>query len=216
MNEDIIVCGVTEDKLIEDIGVMVPKGEVTPISALQANKSKDLHRLLSQGLIFRLNTNSLLRLRGLRPDSTPPVVNPSVTQLQEERDQLAHEVKMLQTALSQASAANVALTSENAQLRDQMKSLEVVIAGHTDQSSKLDTLLELVRSRPTTVQVVAGQGSIPAAVEVDDSAPIYIPSQIKSEVSEGRVTLKEGSADAGSLSDASKALKGLRGKKATQ
>ena len=66
---DVIVCGVSEDKLIEDIGVMVPKGDVITVPGAQAYKSKDLWRLISQQVIFQLNSNSLLRI--VRPVEAP-------------------------------------------------------------------------------------------------------------------------------------------------
>jgi len=204
-NGDMIVCGVSEDKLIEDIGVMVPKGEATPILGAQAVKSKDLWRLLSQGVIFQLKANSVLRV------IAPSHAAPPVPKLQEERDRLSLENETLREENAQLIKENGDLYGLNVHLKGEVGRLERELKEATGKDAKLDAILELVKSRPTTViQNVTGAPAS-SGLDVDDSAPIYIPSQIKSDNNgEARVSLKEEASDAGSLADASKALKGLR------
>jgi len=219
-NGDLIVCGVSEDTLVEDIGVMVPKGDAVPIQGHLANKSKDLWRLLSQSVIFRLNENSLLRVR---PRVEPEAIPVQSLALQEERDQLSVEVQELRSKLSRIRSENQTLRTEVEQLREEksglteeLSTLRSSLVGHSEHASKLDALIELVKSRP----VVLAGGSILSVVdeeESDDSIPLYIPSQIKSDSpADKKVSLKEGASDVSSVSDASKALKGMRRKAQSQ
>lgn len=198
--EDIIVCGVRDNCLVEDIRVMVPKGEAVCIKGLLANKSRDLWRLLSQGLLFRLNANGLLR--SVRPaagrSALPAPIEPdetaqlreTVARLQVERDSLRAEVGSLREKLYRLQVQPLESDSSKEVLK------------------KLENLTELVMSRPTaTVTIPSVQPSPP----VEDDAPIYIPSQIKSDGS-GRVSMKEQKSDGSGLSDVSQKLKGLRKK----
>lgn len=222
-NGDLIVCGVSEDKLVEDIGLMVPKGDAVPVPAILANKSKDLWRLISQGVIFRLNENSLLRVRArVMPDQPP-------TERGNDRDRFEAEVERLREENDDLVNENGKLFSLNVSLQEEVKRLRSVVA--TQQStletqqtalsarqghdSKLDAILELVKTQQAGVTYQKGSVSVPriAVADVDDSAPLFIPSQIKSDhQEEGRVSLKEEASDASTLTDASKALKGMRKK----
>lgn len=205
-NGDVTVCGVSEDKLVEDIGVLVPKGDVVTIPGPLAHRSKDLWRLLSQGLIFQLNANSLLRLK--RADSTPA---PPV-----ELEKLELETQSLRSELTKVQTDNTGLRAEVKSLKLEILRLKEEGSSQALSQAKLDEVLNLVRSRSIAPSEVRTNGTKPLSVgveDVDESVPIFIPSKIKSDSDvTGKVSLKEGATDASSLSDASKALKGIRRK----
>jgi hypothetical protein len=199
MSGDLIVCGVSADEVIEDLGKIVPKSVATHISALNANKSKDLWRLLSQSRLIQLNVNPLLRA----PSATAPTsVDEGAVVLQAEYNKAVAEVAKLRSDLASARSELVRANEEIARLK-----------GDANHATKLDDILTLLKERPVT-QVVMGHMASPQSVlPVDDDVPMYIPSQIKSDVNEeSRVAVKEESTSSTTLSDASKALREKRKK----
>lgn len=165
----IVVCGVTEDVLLEDIRMVVPKGEAIAIPAELVVQSKDLYRQLSVGAIFQLNKNS----RGLRPNppqevalehSEPqPVViaaHAEVESLKSENTRLAEENKALQERVS-------VLTRETSLLKDSL--------GIGDRLDQMMAMLKngIVQGLP--VQASKGDPFPSSGEEV----PVFIPSQIK-------------------------------------
>jgi len=212
-NGDVIVCGVSEDKLVEDISILVPKGDAVTVPGHLAHRSKDLWRLLSQGVIFQLNANSLLRLK--RQVEPPPVQpNPKLDGLEAKLGGLEVEVGDLRSGLLKSQSEKSSLQAENRRLSAEVLRLQGELAGQALDQSKLDAILHLVKSRPQVVNVVSeSRASVAKPLDdVDGSAPMFIPSQIKSDSVGGQVAVKEGASDAASLSDASKALKGMRRK----
>lgn len=200
MNGDIIVCGVSKDELVEDIGKWVPQGEPTRISGDQAHSSKDLWRLLSQSRLFRLNVNNLVR------HQLPAEVVP-VPELEQEYNKAVADVERLKRELTLARTEAISARAEVTLLRAENLSMREELVN----SGKLDTILKMLKEMPTGVATTATPAVKSHIVELGD-IPMYIPTQIKSDGDEGRVSISEESSDASSLSGASKALKEKRKK----
>lgn len=201
MNGDVVVCAVSQDELIEDIGRMAPKGEPTHIPADLVVKSRDLNVLLSQSRLIRLNVNPLVRAATRGPVAEPPV--PEVNELY---SRALVENEQLRAEIGKIKAENVSLRAElghaqthNAKLKEE--------AGN---SGKLDVILKMLQSMPAGVPFTMSEDK--TSVSVLDDIPLYIPSQIKSDSTEGRVSVAEETTDGSSLSGASKALKEKRKK----
>jgi len=169
---DIVVCGVTEDILLDDIKFVVPKGEAVTVPADLVVRSTDLYRQLSVGAIFQLNKNS----RGLRPNSPPkeePLESPS-----------------LQPVVMAAQVEIEALKSENARLAEENNVLQERVSVLTRESSllkdslgigeRLDQMMAMLKNGvaqgPSVLRTSNLNGdSFPSSEE----APVFIPSQIK-------------------------------------
>lgn len=206
-NGDIVVCAVSVDVVIEDISCNVPRQVPVTIAGDRASKSKDLWRYLSQGTLFRLDIRNV-------PQRSLAVV-PEVVQdsnLVGQTVALSEEVSQLRSTLSLNKAAYEnslrRLQDENVRLRLELDEERV----KSTQLTKLDDILGLLQKQPVRSVLVMPQ-SAPSAQDspVDDSAPKYIPSQIKSDaVIEGGTTVQESRSDGGSVSSASKALRDRR------
>ena len=170
---DMVVCGVTGDVLIEDIRVSVPKGHAVTVPADLVVRSVDLHRQLSAGAIFQLNTNSLLKLRPPPAQEVRRVEAPEVRNLQGENEALKAENARLQTENAKLQTEVQRLLRENVELRSS--------SGRLD--GRLDEIMTLLQQRPATVTNIIqapqnGAKSAPDTVE-DGAAPTFIPSQIR-------------------------------------
>lgn len=208
MSGDIIVCGVGADEIIDDIGVSAPKGEAVRVPGDKAYRSKDVWRLLSQGRLLRLNVNPLLRARAAASPAQPQVVNEGLEVLQSEYNKATAEIARLRSELSQVRSEAIAVRSELTAARAEIERLK----GVENHAAKLDDIITLLKERPTVVNNVAPSTAPQASVPELEDIPMYIPSQIKSEAAESRVAVKEESAPASALADASKALREKRKK----
>ncbi len=171
---DIVVCGVTEDILLDDIKFVVPKGEAVTVPADLVVRSTDLYRQLSVGAIFQLNKNS----RGLRPNSPPkeePLESPS-----------------LQPVVLAAQVEIEALRSENTRLAEENNTLQERVSLLTREASllkdslgigeRLDQMMAMLKNG-----VVQGLPSLRTngdpfpgdSFPSSEEAPVFIPSQIK-------------------------------------
>ena len=209
---DIVVCGVTQDEVVDDIARPVPKGVPVAIPGDLAHRSKDLWVLLSQGRIFQLNINSLLRKKLDR--STPEDIHTELQVAKSESLALSEELSKVRASISELELELESRSQRISTLESELGRLEnelALLRRASADSSKLDDIISLLKSRPVQ-QVVMAPSSTYQAASKDDDIPMYIPSQIKSDSAGGQVSVKEGSADASSLADASKALKGLRKK----
>jgi len=212
-----VVCGITRDYLIEDIKFSVPKGHAVTIPVDLVLRSVDLHRALSQGILFQLNTHSLMRLKFPR---TPGGV------AEEERfaNDLAKQMAQRSNAESEASnlkQEKVALEAENARLREELVALRsenAKLASEAEAAKgtegKLDQMLALLKERPATVIQTVTQGTFGKAATsepVEDDAPKFIPSQIRPDsVDASRISVQEGSTESGGVASAADALKRFR------
>jgi hypothetical protein len=205
MPGDVIVCGVQADEVIEDLGKKVPKSVATHISADNANKSKDLWSLLSQSRLIRLNVNPLLRA----PQSTAQASIGVSDILEAEYNKAVAEVVKLRYDLSLARTEAVTLKLELGLANEEIARLRT----ESSQSHKLDDILSLLKERALQVSADANVGIGPQYLVPDDYVPMFIPSQIKSDVTESsRVAVKEESSSSSALSDASRALREKRKK----
>jgi hypothetical protein len=201
---DLIVCGVSADEVIEDLGKIIPKSVATHIPAENAHKSKDLWRLLSQSRLIRLNVNPLLKYPTA---STPTLASEGVEILQTEYNKAVSEIARLKADLSSVRSETIALRLELVRANQEIARVK----DEATHGNKLDDILALLKERPT---VVVSQGTVqapsPLTAMVDD-VPMYIPSQIKSDANEeSRVIMKEESTSSSTLSDASRALREKR------
>jgi hypothetical protein len=80
--------------LIEDIAMDVPHRATVTIPALKAAKSKDLWRLIAQGMLFQLDPRDVPRQA-----TPPPAPDGEVDRLREENRHLVEQNRMLRSAL---------------------------------------------------------------------------------------------------------------------
>jgi len=217
---DIVVCGILEDVLVEDIRIMCPKGHATTITADLVVRSTDLHRALSQGRLFQLNTNSLLRLKfpktpgGAAEEErfAADIAKAVAAKSQQEQDRLTGVMGSLQVENDKLRVDNVQLRAENTRLLADNARLQAELDTAKLTDGKLDQMLSMLKDRPTVVQtVVQGQAAAARVTQAEDDVPKFIPSQIKPEsVDVSRIAVQEQSGEVGGVASASDALKKLR------
>lgn len=208
---DMVVCGVHEDVLIEDIAILVPKGQATTIPGRHVVNSKDLYRKLSQGKVFRLNVHSLLQREAAAGAPSTSVVETDES-LRQERDTLkAHNESLVAEIAKLKKVAG----EEKVQLKEQVRTLEAEVATLRQSSpmmmSKLDEVLAQLKAQPAQVVVQAAQVTAKREKEADD-APIFIPSQIRPETTDPLKVISEESTSTGSkgVAQATNALRKLK------
>lgn len=191
---DMTVVGMVSDRhVVEDIGVIVPKGVAVTIPGPMTLMSKDLHRAISHGALLRIH-------------EPPTAVRASLPK--EERDRYEGEIQRL-------SAQVDALMSRNRLLESQTETLQNELAILRDKDSKLDAILSAIHERPTMIQQVVQQAPLvaatkaPAEEKIDGDAPMFIPSTIKPDNVEERVLVQETTSSSSVAASASK-LKALR------
>lgn len=191
---DITVVGlVGESHIIEDIGVIVPRGVAVTVPGHMTLISKDLHRAISQRFLLRVHDAPAPSRAGL----------PTA-----ERERYEAEIQRL---LGQVSA----LEGRNTLLESQVDGLQKELVGLEAKDAKLDAILSAINERPTVIQNVVAAGSkaspAPAEEKVDGEAPMFIPSTIKSDKVEGeRVVVQEETTTTSTVSSAASKLKALR------
>lgn len=211
---DMVVCGVIGDILLDDIPVIVPKGIAIRIPAEQTLRSRDLHRALSQGTIFRLDIQNLLqqqlgKARPGTPPAPPPVVEPLVNEALE-----AENLK-LKADVSRLTTENSRLNGEVGRLQAELARAKKELADTRPTQDKLDEILTKLAERPAT-QVVhvheGANGKVEKSTQVvEEDAPVFIPSQIRPEnVDTSRIAVQEGSAGSKGVSQAANALRRLK------
>jgi hypothetical protein len=214
-NGDIVVCGVAEDKHIEDINVFVPKGVAVAIPGLLACKSRELWVFVSQGILFKLDVSNVLRIPTMRKNINESTQR-ELARLQEENDAFKRENASLKQRLEEESSRANGLNGELLSYRGELQKLRDSLLSQQGSDSKLDLVLQLLKDRPQVQQVMVSAGGSfngfsPTAK--DDDAPMFIPTNFESESGAGgRIDVKEESSDGSSLSDASKALRALKRK----
>jgi len=203
---DMVVCGVAADIVVEDIGLNVPKGVAVPVSGEVSQRSRDLWRYLSQGLIFRCDVSNIVRSQASIP--VTPQFAPEGKQ-----DELQVMVSKLQADVSQARSAQASLEAnvgrlqaENARLRTELVEERLKLA----KLDKLDEILSLLQRQQTRPILVSTSQDLDTADALDD-VPRYIPSQIKPDLSiDSPVTATEAQSDGDSVVGAAKALRQVR------
>lgn len=201
---DMVVVGLVSDThIIEDIGVMVPKGVAVTIPGHLCLISKDLHRGLSQRHLMLL----------YHPPATLPAYRASSGLGKEEREKLETENQRL---VSQ----NEALALRNVTLESQIDSLNREVTLLKAKDMKLDTILRAIQERPlglTPISQVVSTSPIPPTEDtVNSEVPMFIPSMIKSgNVEDRRLAVQEETSTSDVSSSANK-LKNLRKGKPSQ
>jgi hypothetical protein len=205
---DLVVCGVSADIVVEDIGLNVPKGVAVPVPGDSAQRSKDLWRYISQGLIFQCDVSNIRR-------SAPFVPAPveSLKYIEAYNSNLARiqgDLARVTTAKSDLEADIGRLQAENARLRVELADERA----KTQKLDKLDDILKLLQKQsvaqpPLRSDLGSGSNKGPA---VDGAVPMYIPSQIKSEGPSDVVGLvaRVGQTEGGSVAVATQALRNAR------
>jgi chromosome segregation ATPase len=217
---DMVVCGVTSDFIIEDIAFSVPKGHAVTVPADLVVRSIDLHRALSQGIIFQLNINSLLFNK--KSPRAPAVeeerfANDLAHALQSRTNGLTDENQVLKGDQAKLQEENVRLQTELAAVKAEKVRLEQEAQAANSTDEKLNQMLTLLKDRPTVMQTVV-QGSRASLPEFqEEAAPNFIPSQIKPDgVDASRIAVQETTAEAGGVSQAKNALRRLKSQQGGQ
>ena len=187
---DVQVVGlVPETVSLADIGMDVPHGIVVRIPADKASNSKDLWRALNQHRIFRLTAGPITVMPVVAPAPVEPRLNPRIAEVERENGELR--------------ASLVAKDQELQAERARMDEVLGLLRGLGVQGLGVQ-MAAPVEHRPRSALV-----ALPSDV-VEIETPAFIPSTIKGEHSDARVTVEEGGSEGGGISDARSALRKLR------
>lgn len=184
---DVSVVGLVPETVpLPDIGMDVPHGVVVRIPADKACNSKDLWRAISQRRVFRLQGWPAANPSG---PSLPPVIPEETQQLQRKLVAAEREVVELRAALSR-------------------KDQELM-----QERGKFDEILGLLRRGVPSLP--AGEAAPRASVAqaqgvVEVETPSFIPSTIRVDPTESRMTVDEGASEGGAVSGARSALRKFR------
>lgn len=197
MPGDMIVCGVHSDFIVEDIQVSVPQGHPVLIPAEKVLRSTDVHRALSQGFIFRLHNNNILRQQKVK-ESVPS----DSTDTPVEGD--------LRTKLSQLQEQNASLLQTQRMLESQVTLLTAQLQAVKPSApdARIDEILELLKTRQATISD-SGRTRVKSSEVEEEVVPTFIPSQIKPSVDEVRISVEETSSK-GNVAATANALRKLR------
>lgn len=213
---DMVVCAVTSDFLIEDISIIVPKGNATTIPAAKVVTSKDLYRGLSQGMLFQLNRNSLLHLARNEPQSDELEALKRICEVAHNaKEMLQAENEALKSKIAEQKTQIEALQSSNNRAGAAILHLQAQVKTYTDAEvtgkavdDKLEAILTAVKERPTVVNNVVGGRSVAKETEVvGGDVPHFIPSSIRQEGGTDRISVREETTEGSSVAAASKQLK---------
>jgi len=179
---DVQVVGlVPETVSLADIGMDVPHGIVVRVPADKASNSKDLWRAINQHRIFRLMAGPIAVVPAAAP---APVADSRLVEVERENAELRAALALKGQEL-QAERARMD------EVLTLLRGLGVPMAGHI-------MAVPRVTAAPKPSDVV----------EIE--TPTFIPSTIKGDMSDSRVTVEEGGSEGGSVSDARSALRRLR------
>jgi hypothetical protein len=197
MTGGITVAGVvTGTHIIEDIRVAVPHKMAVYIPAEQALRSKDLHRALQQGLLFKLDGGSGLR----SDDQPPPEAQPSGTT---RFISLEQENKRLMRELDEAHRREEGLKQAISALQEQLGAILKVL-GRIE-----------ARPDPAPVVVQAGGTVVPLPEVVGGDTPSFIPDEILPKDAETNIRVQKGTAEGSAVIGAASRLRELRRSKGT-
>ena len=193
----VVVFGVSANVVVEDISFSVPMGKAIPIPGDLAHTSKDLWRLISQGVLFKCDVSNVVSKSQVVQVSQPKN-DGVVEELQKELAACREQNSVLASNLKKAQGDVERLTAELAEEKSKASKLE-----------KLDDILSILQKQGTSRVIIS---DIPTLSAVDDDTPRYIPSQIKSEASvEGSTeVVEEVQSEDSSVSKASQALRKAR------
>ena len=183
---DMIIYSPAHDLIAHDIQFNIPRGIRLVVPGEKSN-SVDLHKLMSEGKVLRLDVNTRLEsqvtqdppARVEEPVALPPkeittVESGGVVSLRE-------TVKGLRAKVLTHQEENGALQAENARLRAELESSKNdnsrvnALLGSLD-SSKLSELLTKLDCLPTTAQSSIVSSSSSVESKESDAIPMYIPS----------------------------------------
>lgn len=191
---------VAETHYIEDIRIQIPYRTAVAVPAALAYRSRDLQAALQQRLVMQLGNvlpaGSVYRGTGAVPGSGNPNPLPVPAEAKEpeawkgERESLLRE---LENARSQA-----------AQLQAMNGTLHGLLATMSGQLTSIQKVLETLKLQGVAVPVTSAE-------RFGEAAPIFIPDNIRGEVSEISITVPESKLDT-DLSGARGALRALRTK----
>jgi hypothetical protein len=193
----VVVFGVSANVVVEDISFSVPMGKAIPIPGDLAHTSKDLWRLISQGVLFKCDVSNVVSKSQVVQVSQPKN-DGVVEELQRELAACREQNSVLASNLKKAQGDVERLTAELAEEKSKASKLE-----------KLDDILSILQKQGTSRVIISDSPTLSA---VEDDAPRYIPSQIKSEASvEGSTeVVEEVQSEDSSVSKASQALRKAR------
>ena len=190
---DVQVVGlVPETVQLADIGMDVPHGVSVWIPGAKAQESRDLWRAISQRRVIKVGHTGPTPL----PTAPPQIPKPS------------EDVVKLHARIATLEAEKATLEAEKATLEVALETEKAKAA------AKLDEILALLKAAPSSGPVTTSGKVSPTVtrnpVVVDVAAPMFIPTQIKGDATDARVTVAEGDVEGGGISDAREALRRLR------
>lgn len=181
-----IVGVVTGEHLIEDIKVLVPHKTAVFISAEDYLRSKDLHRALSQGRVFRIDAAAMYGTNSPPEPPPPPRPDPDNQRLRQE--------------LAEAAAREAGLTQVLMKIQQEMADIKAGLGRLESRPA--------VAAGPQTTQVARAQDE----TWVDGDAPTFIPTKIMPEDTTAQIRVEKQVAEGSSLNEASNKLRELRKK----
>jgi hypothetical protein len=195
MSGGIVVTGlVTGTHIIEDIKVVVPHKMAVYIPIEKVLRSKDLHRALQQGAIFKLEGGSGLRSdTELLPLPKAPVANDDarIVGLERENHRL---MKDLEASLRREEGLQKAVTALQGQLGTVLESLG------------------RIEAKPVSVVVQAGETATNLSEAVGGETKSFIPDDIMPKDAEANIRVQKDVTESTAVEGAASRLRALRRK----
>lgn len=216
---DMIIQAVSEDLVIQDIRLNVPRGRAIVVPGNLACDSRDLGQLMSQKRIIELGANPRLtnalstQPRSDQPEQAIPVADSSeLFELRSQFQVLQSELKSSNAEVQRLKGELEASRTECGQLLAEGSQLRAEVAKLKAEDSKLSTILDKIDSMPSKVVIQATSGKevpLDGSLSEESDVPIFIQNFDPPK----KMTVKESSSTSTEVATATKALGEFRKKK---
>lgn len=194
---DVAVVAVASDHVIRDIAFNCPKGILVIVPAEQAARSKDLHRDISQRVLWPMQGHPTI-------DFLPPSASPHRADIR----LLQERVGILELAEQRLKDRNAFLESENSRLEAENQKLRV----EATSDHKLDLILAKLQEKPAPPLYAGVTPTSPLPEVVGGEAPMFIPETGPSPSLTEHIEVKAEVKEGGDVSNAASKLRSIRRK----
>lgn len=199
----IVVGRVTGTHLIEDIRVAVPHNVAVPITPDQMIHSKDLHRALNQGFIFKIDGGAFHSTSS----RVPMAGQGEIAKLKKENKELCRQ-------LGEARMRNEGLQRALVGLNTNIDGILTAIGSLKDNGGKA-TPVALPPNIMQVFQQLVTQGRLqvgaaPSSEAVGGDVPVFIQDEIKPKDAETNIQIEKVATEGSDVSASTKKLRELR------
>lgn len=198
---------VTDGWLVEDINVRVYTDRAVWVTADQHNSSTDLHRAISQRLIYKFALSDLDQM-------TVPLIQQNSAELQEARDEVVRLARENDILRAEIAGLKIALSSLS---RGPVVAAPVPVAV-TQQSlsmsaESMDDLAARILAKVHMTSPSTGYAPAPLAATHQQDVPMFIPDSFGADKADVQIQVETQKADGSAVQSAGNKLKDLLRKK---